>query len=101
MLFYNIVNQIINYGIAILMSFGVASLINLILVKIKRILVFVLPGILFGGGAAMLLMGWIATDWEKVFLILFGTLAMIAFAGAMLSSLLFWFVIKKKPATSN
>jgi|GEM_PF-5248180 len=93
----NVFNQIFTFGIAILVAFGISFVFDLALMKLNRKFVFALPILFFVLGAALWILGLLASDdgdWAAFGLLLYGSFSAIAFVGSLLAGLLLWY--KKK-----
>lgn len=92
----NVGEQIITFSTTIILSFGVASLLNLVLIKFKRWLVFLLPSLLLILGLVLLVLAIIDQDWGRLGYLLYASIMLILSLGAAISGFLFYFVFTKK-----
>ncbi|MDY0294702.1 MAG: hypothetical protein RBQ71_02735 [Acholeplasmataceae bacterium] len=87
----NIVPQLITFGIAILIVFGITYVIDIFLVKVKKILVFALPALFFVVGVLFFVLGLLSDDWGALGFLLYGSFSAIAFVGSLIAGLVMWF----------
>lgn len=87
----NVIPQLITFGIAILIVFGITYVIDIFLVKVKKILVFALPVLFLVAGIAFFILGLLSDDWGALGFLLYGVFSAIAFVGSLIAGLVMWY----------
>lgn len=83
--------QLLTFGIAILIVFGITYLIDIFLAKVKKILVFALPSLFLIAGILFFVLGLLSDDWGALGFLLYGAFSAIAFVGSLIAGLVMWF----------
>jgi hypothetical protein len=82
-------------AIAAVISGVISYFISFLLMKIHRLLIFLIPGILGILSILLLIMGLMAEDWSILGIYILFSFALIGFVGTLVASLILWFRTKK------
>lgn len=96
----NLMSQVTTIGIALLFAFGITYVISKLLMRVKKVLVFLLPVIFFSAAVIFWILGLLSNSWGALGLLLYASFSTIAFIGSMSSSL-FIYYRSKRPIDDN
>lgn len=95
----NVFTQALTIGLAILLVFAVSYVIDIMIVRIHKKAVFLLPSFFFLAGTILWILGLLASDdgsWAAFGLLLYGSFAAILFVGSLIAGLVVWYTSKPK-----
>ena len=86
-----VVGQILTFGFAILFAFGVSYLFDIMLYRLNKKFIFVMPAIFLIGGIILFILGLLSDDWGALGFLLYSSFSLIAFVGSLFAALLMWY----------
>lgn len=95
-MFLTQVTEFVPIALAVVISGAVSFFFSRLLMKIHRLLIFLIPGMFGAAGAGLWILGLLADDWSTFGFLLYGSLAAVVFAGSLVASLILWFKNRKK-----
>jgi hypothetical protein len=86
----NIVTQILTVVVSILLGAGFSYIITLLIMKISKKLIFIIPILSFLSSAFFWVLAFITDGWGALGYFLYGALLGLFFIGALISSIILW-----------